>query len=88
MINKLKEHPEAIERGCIDDMTVRLPDEGWDGNSLRDEIKDRIRNTLVEYGLDEYDLTGVVGDIADEIFDVMEVSDEVQDAPVQFWTGR
>ena len=54
------------------------------GNSLRDELKDRVRDLLVRK-VNDY-LTGdeireLVYDLADEVFAVLEISDEAQDMP-------
>jgi hypothetical protein len=56
------------------------------GNSLRDEMKDCIRDLLIsrlnEY-LTESEINELVYDLADEVFGVLDTSDHEQDQPYE-----
>ena len=51
-----------------------------DGNSLRDQMKDAIRECLLRHdGVSEEMANEITYDVADEVFDVLAITPEYQD---------
>ena len=50
-----------------------------EGNSLRDTVKDTIRACLSANGVEQGKADEITYDLADNIFDVLGISDEYQD---------
>lgn len=50
-----------------------------EGNSLRDSVKNTIRECLIEAGVDKYEAAEMTYDLADGIFDTLGISVEYQD---------